>query len=287
MPTLTIANGAIPYFAAQTAAGLLLLIPVVLIEALILKKILKKQLLEALGLCFVANLASTIVGIFFIFIEIGIHDLRGIIVIVLILLSFVAAFIVSVWVEYAFYKIIWTDLAKRKLLKAVTIVNIITYVPLLVLAFYLFALNATPPEKASRIICTSNLKILGISLFQYADNYEGFFPNKSGAEGIEQLHGGGYFDEYKDFQIYVCPSTGKRKSMNKLTEKDVDYIYRSGFSLHCEDIDPAKTPVAWDKAENHKDYGNVLFLDGHVQGFIGANWMEQAGIKKKTSSRRK
>ena len=30
-------------------------------------------------------------------------------------------------------------------------------------------------------------------------------------------------------------------------------------------------------APNHSDYGNVLFLDGHVKGYPTANWMENSG----------
>jgi len=32
----------------------------------------------------------------------------------------------------------------------------------------------------------------------------------------------------------------------------------------------------WDKPNNHKNYGNVLFLDGRVQCFSGSDWPEQA-----------
>jgi hypothetical protein len=57
----------------------------------------------------------------------------------------------------------------------------------------------------------------------------------------------------------------------KLTEEDVGYIYRAGFK---EGRDDPETPIAWDKPENHKDYGNVLFINGRVKGFPGADWME-------------
>ena len=43
---------------------------------------------------------------------------------------------------------------------------------------------------------------------------------------------------------------------------------------------PGKTPILWDKPNTHDKYGNVLFVDGHVKGYAGANWMKSAGIPK-------
>lgn len=35
-------------------------------------------------------------------------------------------------------------------------------------------------------------------------------------------------------------------------------------------------PIAWDKPQNHTNFGNVLFADGHVKGFVGKDWLAKA-----------
>ena len=110
-------------------------------------------------------------------------------------------------------------------------------------------------------------------------DYNGYFPNKSGVKGFEQLRTNDYLTDYG---VYLCPSsdTPKGKDNQKLTNETVDYIYQSGLK-DSENSDQSKIPLAWDKPENHKNHGNVVFLDGHIKGFKGADWMEQAGIKKR------
>jgi prepilin-type processing-associated H-X9-DG protein len=278
MIPLIIANSGIPYFAAQTYAGILLLIPVIIIEAILLKIILGKKWLESFIFCTIANLFSTFVGFLFIFIEIGLRSYHGVITGILLLLSFFGAFVLSVWVEYIEYKIHWKDIHKRKLLKTVIIVNIITYIPLIILAFYMLEDTGGGREKARRISCNSNLKSIGVSMAQYAMNYNDYLPNKPGVKGFEQLRSNDYLTAY---EVFLCPSnsTYTSKDNQELTDEIVDYIYQNGYKIDSG-IDNSKIPVVWDKPENHEDYGNVLFLDGHVEGFEGKNWMEQAGIKK-------
>ena len=136
------------------------------------------------------------------------------------------------------------------------------------------------PRRSPRIACTSNLKQIGLSLKQYAMDYDDWLPDKSGAAGFEQLRSTDYLTNY---HAYVCPSTHYHvgKDNQKLTEDIVSYTYRSGLKdPPVNDGDASDIPVVWDKPENHENYGNVLFLDGHVKGFAGADWMEQAGIKK-------
>lgn len=112
----------------------------------------------------------------------------------------------------------------------------------------------------------------------YGLDYKDFLPNKSGIKGFEQLQNYSLIHD-----VFRCPSsdTLERKVKPKLTEKNLDYIYRSGLKISDDKkIDYSKIPVVWDKPTNHEDYGNVVFLDGQVKGFSGADWMEQAGIKK-------
>jgi len=184
--------------------------------------------------------------------------------------------IISIYVEYKIYKVFWDKLFINKLLGLVIVINIIILTPL-----NIFTINflGQHREDARRISCLSNLRGIGLSLIQYSMDYNGYFPNKSGVKGFEQLRTNDYLTDYG---VYLCPSsdTPKGKDNQKLTNETVDYIYQSGLK-DSENSDQSKIPLAWDKPENHKNHGNVVFLDGHIKGFKGADWMEQAGIKKR------
>ena len=57
-----------------------------------------------------------------------------------------------------------------------------------------------------------------------------------------------------------------------MTEETCGYVYRGGLT---EDV-PGDTPIVWDKDANHNNFGNVLFVDGHVTGYAGSDWSIQA-----------
>jgi prepilin-type processing-associated H-X9-DG protein len=273
MLSLSIANVIVPYFTGHTKAALLLLIPIIIIEAILLKIFLKKGWIESFKFCAVANIISTLVGILLIIAEIAAY----IILSIMILLLFPGACALSIWIEYKIYKHSWKDIPYKKLLKAVIIVNIITYIPLLILATYIHSQNYNKRmEKTRRISCSSNLKQIGLALRCYAGDNKKFFPS----QGFEQLRINDYLTDYG---VYRCPScyshTPKGKDNEKITDKIVSYVYQNGLKLKNNIIN-IKTPIAWDKPENHENYGNVLFVDGHVKSFKGEDWMEQAGIKK-------
>jgi len=269
MIPFTFGNMIIPYFTGYTKAGLLLLIPIIIIEATLLKILLKKKWYESFKFCTIANIISTLAGAILIIAE----GFAYILLPIIFFLLFPGACILSIWIENKIYRKYWKDIPKRKLLTAVIIVNIITYVPLLILANDMHKKNRRRRyKKIYRISCSSNLKQIGLSLKQYAMDYNDFFPNKS----LEQLRTNDYLTDYG---VYNCPSTVTRKGKDseKLTDEILDYVYRKGL----KDSDDSETPLAWDKPQNHENYGNVLFIDGHVEGFKGADWMEQAGIKKR------
>ena len=123
------------------------------------------------------------------------------------------------------------------------------------------ALNSAR-EKAKRISCASNLKQIGLALKQYSMDYDDKFPEANGAAGLEVLRKNDYLTDTK---VYVCPSSSLQagKPGTPLTETTVSYIYLGGLT----EKDSPDMPIAFDKPGNHKDYINVLFLDGHVQGF--------------------
>ena len=252
-------------------------ISLIVIETILLKVFIKKNWICSFIFCIIANICSILACLVFVYIislviKI-ISSFSEVIAIILYILNWLALPVIIIWTENAVYKKCWKDISKDKLLSIVIAINITTYISMAIF-FYVIQekRNKESFERLRQISCTSNLKQIGLSLKQYANDYNGFLPDK----GLEQLRINDYLTDYG---VYVCPRSGtpQGKENQKLTEKNLDYIYRSGLKFNAKD---AKTPLVWDKPTNHENYGNVLFLDGHVKGFEGANWMEQAGIKK-------
>jgi len=121
-----------------------------------------------------------------------------------------------------------------------------------------------------KIECASNLKQIGLAIKQYSIDYGDQYPDKKGVAGFEQLRSLSYLTDVK---VFVCPC-GKEipaKEGEPLTEANVSYVYLgNGLS----ESSPVNSKLARDKDANHSGYGNILFSDGSVQGFHGANWKD-------------
>ena len=159
-------------------------------------------------------------------------------------------------------------------------------------------------EKARRISCTSNLKQIGLSLKQYAMDYADNFPNAVRTEATDTLSGLDKLrvnDYLTDYGVYNCPSTVTSKGVtddeitNGATTTAVsgrcttDYAYATGLMEgDSERFGRADSALATDRmdttltthnsgAANHDNYGNVLYLDGHVKGYPTENWFVNSG----------
>ena len=159
-------------------------------------------------------------------------------------------------------------------------------------------------EKARRISCTSNLKQIGLSMKQYAMDYGDNFPNgttgvDAGDHGFDKLRVSDYLTDYG---VYKCPSTVTTKGTGDeeitygaatdtattcTTDYSIAYGMMEGSSNRFGNADSA---LSTDRADNgtdpathnggnpnHDEYGNILFLDGHVKGFPTKDWYESSG----------
>jgi prepilin-type processing-associated H-X9-DG protein len=99
-------------------------------------------------------------------------------------------------------------------------------------------------------------------------DYDDCFPPQNGVDGLELLRKDYYLTDYK---IYTCPDAKIIPcTSGPLIDSMVAYVYRGGLT----ETDSADSAICWDKPNNHKNYGNILFIDGHVQGFSGPNWID-------------
>jgi prepilin-type processing-associated H-X9-DG protein len=145
----------------------------------------------------------------------------------------------------------------------IRLVKILVYFAiLLVLAVFLLPALKTGRDRCNtKYACYSNLKQIGLSLKQYAMDYEDYFPPGNNAQGLEKLRS---LDYLTDYGVYVCPKKRTRRGTEgHLAEASCGYIYLGGF----KDDGSGDVPLAFDKPGNHPDYVNVLFIDGHVKGY--------------------
>ncbi|HCE43786.1 MAG TPA: hypothetical protein DET40_09580 [Lentisphaeria bacterium] len=130
-------------------------------------------------------------------------------------------------------------------------------------------------EEKHRKSCMSNMKQIGVALQMYANVFEGKFPEAGGAKGLDKLRSGGFLEHP---QPYVCPATGNMPATfgQPITEETCDYVYVGGLSEHSD----RNTPMLWCKPGNHKDYGNILYVNGEIKAVSGSNWLSQTKLKK-------
>ncbi|OGV72932.1 MAG: hypothetical protein A3K19_20910 [Lentisphaerae bacterium RIFOXYB12_FULL_65_16] len=150
------------------------------------------------------------------------------------------------------------------LIELIVILAIVTLVALMLLP-----VPTVDPERVCQINCAGNMKQIGLALRMYATDSTETFPPADNAPGLNLLARRGYLTA---MEVYLCPSTKAKPGGTEILDNlHLDYIYKGGYSER--DCSQA-TGLACDRilTPNHKDFGNVLFGDGHVKGFAGPAW---------------
>ncbi len=123
-------------------------------------------------------------------------------------------------------------------------------------------------EKARRVNSAGNLKSMGLACLMFSGETGGRFPEPDGDEGLNKLVEENILNLGK---VYINPNDEKRKAdplAEKLTDANNSYVYiGAGFS--DDDAEATSTPIAFEKPIPNRNWINVLFIDGHVEGFAG------------------
>ena len=159
----------------------------------------------------------------------------------------------------------------------------------LVSAYILLVIFAPQTPKQKIMTSCKRLKSISAALNEYAADYNGYFPDRYNADGLEQLRKNNYLTEYKAFTSPLAKKVTVGADAATLIEENVSYIYFAGFT----NKDNPDMPLVFEKLHNYDAHVGhyskficILLCDGRVLGYSGSfkNYTDIIALLKKKYS---